>query len=90
MSAHYVTSLDAARALEPSWRGELEITEAIQGLIDDGHRLQSAVVKAWRKDPEHLEAQRRGREEFYDRFNIQVLKVLRDYEYETPRPAAKT
>ena len=36
--------------LEPSWRGELEITEAIQGLIDDGDRIQSHVVHGWWKD----------------------------------------
>jgi glucose-1-phosphate thymidylyltransferase len=45
---------DAARALEPSWRGELEITEAIQGLIDDGHKVQSEVVRGWWKDTGQL------------------------------------
>ncbi len=45
---------DAARALEPSWRGELEITEAIQGLIDDGRRVQSEIVTGWWKDTGQL------------------------------------
>jgi glucose-1-phosphate thymidylyltransferase len=45
---------DAARALEPSWRGELEITEAIQRLIDDGHRVQSEIVTGWWKDTGQL------------------------------------
>jgi glucose-1-phosphate thymidylyltransferase len=45
---------EAARALEPSWRGELEITEAIQSLIDDGHRVESEVVRGWWKDTGQL------------------------------------
>jgi glucose-1-phosphate thymidylyltransferase len=45
---------DAARALEPSWRGELEITEAIQSLIEDEHRVQSEVVRGWWKDTGQL------------------------------------
>ena len=45
---------DAARALQPSWRGELEITEAIQGLIDDGHRVRSEIVTGWWKDTGQL------------------------------------
>jgi glucose-1-phosphate thymidylyltransferase len=45
---------DAARALEPSWRGEYEITEAIQALIDDGHKVQSEVVRGWWKDTGQL------------------------------------
>jgi glucose-1-phosphate thymidylyltransferase len=45
---------EAARALEPSWRGELEITEAIQSLIEDGHRVQSEVVSGWWKDTGQL------------------------------------
>jgi glucose-1-phosphate thymidylyltransferase len=44
----------ASEALEPSWRGELEITEAIQGLIDDGHKVQSEVVRGWWKDTGQL------------------------------------
>ena len=44
----------AAEALEPSWRGELEITEAIQGLIDDGRPVRSEVVTGWWKDTGQL------------------------------------
>jgi glucose-1-phosphate thymidylyltransferase len=48
------TIFDAARGLEPSWRGELEITEAIQALIDDGQQVQSEVVRGWWKDTGQL------------------------------------
>jgi glucose-1-phosphate thymidylyltransferase len=44
----------ASEALQPSWRGELEITEAIQGLIDDGKTVQSEVVRGWWKDTGQL------------------------------------
>ena len=46
--------LDAARAIEPSARGELEITDAIQRLIDDGHRVESHTVSGWWKDTGQL------------------------------------
>jgi glucose-1-phosphate thymidylyltransferase len=45
---------EAARSLEPSRRGEYEITEAIQALIDDGHKVQSEVVRGWWKDTGQL------------------------------------
>ncbi|GLF94855.1 glucose-1-phosphate thymidylyltransferase [Streptomyces yaizuensis] len=41
---------DAVGRIEPSWRGELEITDAIQGLIDAGCRVQSTVVSGYWKD----------------------------------------
>ncbi len=41
---------DAIEALEPSWRGELEITDAIQSLLEDGHAIDSHVVTGWWKD----------------------------------------
>jgi glucose-1-phosphate thymidylyltransferase len=45
---------EAARSLQPSWRGELEITEAIQKLIDDKRPVQSEVVRGWWKDTGQL------------------------------------
>ncbi|MGE0066997.1 MAG: glucose-1-phosphate thymidylyltransferase [Solirubrobacterales bacterium] len=45
---------EASRSLQPSWRGELEITEAIQKLIDDSHKVQSEVVRGWWKDTGQL------------------------------------
>ena len=45
----------AARAIEPSARGELEITDAIQRLVDDGRRVEPHIVKGWWKDTGRLE-----------------------------------
>ncbi|SEH45535.1 glucose-1-phosphate thymidylyltransferase [Halopenitus malekzadehii] len=41
---------DVIDDLEPSWRGELEITDAIQSLLEDGHAIDSHVVTGWWKD----------------------------------------
>jgi glucose-1-phosphate thymidylyltransferase len=45
---------DAARSIEPSGRGELEITDAIQHLIDNGSRVESRTVTGWWKDTGQL------------------------------------
>jgi glucose-1-phosphate thymidylyltransferase len=41
---------DAARSIKPSWRGELEITDAIQALVDRGLRVDPHIVHGWWKD----------------------------------------
>ena len=70
---------EAARALKPSWRGELEITEAIQSLIEDGHTVQSEVVSGWWKDTgqlaDMLEANRLVLEELETRLDGEVDEV---------------
>jgi glucose-1-phosphate thymidylyltransferase len=49
------TVFTAARAIKPSGRGELEITDAIQHLVDEGQRVDPHIVKGWWKDTGRLE-----------------------------------
>ncbi|ANW22691.1 glucose-1-phosphate thymidylyltransferase [Streptomyces clavuligerus] len=41
---------DAVWGLKPSWRGELEITDAIQQMIDEGRRVDATIVSGYWKD----------------------------------------
>jgi glucose-1-phosphate thymidylyltransferase len=53
---------EAVASLKPSWRGELEITEAIQWLLDNGRTVRSTTVTGYWKDtgnvPDMLEVNR--------------------------------
>lgn len=42
--------LDSVKEIKPSWRGELEITDAIQRLLDEGKRVEVQRVNGWWKD----------------------------------------
>lgn len=44
------TIFEMIEQLKPSWRGELEITEAIQLLLERGYNVGYQVVKEWWKD----------------------------------------
>ena len=41
---------EAVRELTPSWRDELEITEAIQWLIDHGRKVLCTAITGYWKD----------------------------------------
>jgi glucose-1-phosphate thymidylyltransferase len=45
----------AARSIEPSARGELEITDAIGALIESDRRVEPHIVQGWWKDTGRLE-----------------------------------
>ncbi|HJH25811.1 MAG TPA: glucose-1-phosphate thymidylyltransferase [Methanophagales archaeon] len=42
--------LEACKSIKPSWRNELEITDAIQWLIDNGYEVGWTKVEGWWKD----------------------------------------
>ena len=42
--------LEACKRIKPSWRNELEITDAIQWLIDNGYNVGWTKVEGWWKD----------------------------------------
>jgi len=46
---------EAAEKIEPSTRGELEITDAIQKLIDLNYKVNPYIVRGWWKDTGKLE-----------------------------------
>ncbi|MEU7861914.1 glucose-1-phosphate thymidylyltransferase [Nonomuraea sp. NPDC049141] len=46
---------DAVRAISPSPRGELEITDAIRWLVDNGYRVHSHLVSGYWKDTGRLQ-----------------------------------
>jgi len=58
---------------------------------EDGERVSLfafeslAALEAWRDHPEHREAQRRGREEFYAAYSLQVCELVREAHFEAER-----
>ncbi len=45
MFDHHI--FEAVNAITPSWRGELEITDAIQYLVDKGYRVYPYIHRGW-------------------------------------------
>ena len=69
-----------------------ELVRQIPGFIsvksytsEDGDEVTIArfesqeALDAWRFHPEHMEAQRMGREDFYESYWVQACETIRDY-----------
>ena len=83
-------------AYERTSRRMHELVSRIPGFIsikghtsEDGDEIDLVrfefedALKARREQPEPRDAQRRGRDEFYDRSSVQVCRVYREYEFLT-------
>ncbi len=53
MFDHHI--FEAVKAIRPSWRNELEITDAIQYLVEKGYAVQPHLVSGWWKDTGKIE-----------------------------------
>ncbi|MDI1289689.1 MAG: antibiotic biosynthesis monooxygenase [bacterium] len=51
--------------------------------------VDEAAAVAWKQHPEHLAAQRRGVEAFYDEYRIWVAEVTRDYAFARDEAATR-
>jgi glucose-1-phosphate thymidylyltransferase len=71
---------DAARAIRPSWRGELEITDAIQHLIDQGLTVRPHVIEGWWKDTGKLEDLLEANRIILDSVETRIEGVVQDSE----------
>jgi heme-degrading monooxygenase HmoA len=58
---------------------------------DDGERVTLAEfdslenARFWAENPDHLDAQRLGRERFYSTYKVQVCDTLRTYSFDNGR-----
>lgn len=40
------------------------------------------AIRAWKNNPDHLEAQNQGKKKWYKAYKIRIVKVERDYDFE--------
>lgn len=79
---------------EETDRRMVDIVSAMPGFLsykhfrsDDGEDVgivrfgSEADLDAWHAQPEHRKAQARARERWYDRYHVQVCRVVREYEW---------
>jgi glucose-1-phosphate thymidylyltransferase len=67
---------EAAKAIKPSRRGELEITDAIQWLLDHGYSVHPHIVKGWWKDTGKIEDMLEANRTVLDTFDRDVRGVV--------------
>ena len=84
------------------WAGRMsELAKTMPGYVshkgfvaDDGERVtlvefeSEQAQRAWAMHPEHLEAQRKGRQDFYSEFHIQICTVQRQRVYPSVKRSA--
>jgi len=84
-----------ADEFRPLARRMLEIAESMPGFISSRDYRDASgescsviefespeLLQAWREHPEHLEAQRLGRERFYDAYTLQITQPIRESRFE--------
>ena len=58
--------------------------------ISDSYWKDLKSIKNWKENPEHLEAQKKGKENWYKSYKTRIAKVERDYEYSGKEVSYKT
>ena len=78
--AEMAERMDALAAQQPGYLGVRSVRDpqTHEGITVSYWR-DDASARAWKAVAEHLEAQRRGREEWYAEYDVVVAEVIRSY-----------
>jgi heme-degrading monooxygenase HmoA len=71
---------------QPGYLGRESKTDADGRELTVLYYRDAESIAAWKQQPDHLEAQRRGREQWYADYRIEVAKVERAYTFERRHP----
>jgi len=59
--------------------GEYNIDDCSLGV--PGFYKQDVDIKNWKQHADHLQAQEKGKRDWYESYEVQVGEVLREYQY---------
>lgn len=77
-------AMDRLAAAQPGYRG-MESVRGADGLgITVSYWADDISAKAWRDHPEHKAIRDRGRAHWYERYDLIVAEVIRDYDWQRP------
>jgi len=80
--AETAEAMDALAAQQPGFLGIRSVRDAQTGEgISVSYWSDDASARAWKAVAAHLDAQRRGREEWYAEYDVIVAEVIRAYRH---------
>ena len=74
-------AMDALAAEQPGYRGITSARDADGFGITVSYWADDASAKAWRDHPDHARIRTAGRARWYDRYEVVVAEVTRDYDW---------
>jgi heme-degrading monooxygenase HmoA len=75
-------AMDALAARQPGYRGVASVRGADGFGITVSYWADTASAEAWRDHPEHVRIRETGRDRWYDRYEVAVAAVVRDYRWQ--------
>lgn len=76
------TAMEARAALQPGYCGFHSARDEAGFGITVSYWADDASARAWRDDPEHRRIRDAGRDRWYQRYELVVARVERDYDWQ--------
>ena len=82
--AEAAQAMDVLAAAQPGYCGMESVRGADAFGITVSYWADDTSAKAWRDHPEHRKIRDLGRARWYERYDLIVAKVTRDYDWQRP------